>query len=354
MKILYGVNGEGMGHAMHAAVIAKHLIAKGHNVQFAVGSGRAASRLASKWPSQVVTVPGLTFNIENNRVNPFMTLVSNFAKHTFASPWSHILSAVRVTPPDVVISDFEPWSARYAMLARKPLISVDSNRFLDRCKHPREWVANNRTAAALMYPVVSNMTPCADRYMVMTFAAAPIVKEATSLHLPVLRSEVLDKPVSNAGHVVAYLHGSGDHPKMVGAFQKVNAQFRLYGAKVDSPQTLGNVTLLPVSEDGFMSDLASCKAVIGSAGFTTITEAVYLGKPMLAMPFEGHFDQILAASYLEGLGYGEQTREMTAEKVGGFLERALDYRRKLAALPKHDRNTELLSSLDRAILEVTS
>jgi uncharacterized protein (TIGR00661 family) len=40
MRILYGVTGEGLGHAMRSRVIADHLRARGHEVKLAA-SGRA-------------------------------------------------------------------------------------------------------------------------------------------------------------------------------------------------------------------------------------------------------------------------------------------------------------------------
>ena len=40
-------------------------------------------------------------------------------------------------------------------------------------------------------------------------------------------------------------------------------------------------------------------AVITSAGFTLLGEAVYLHKPVLAIPVEGQFEQILNAHYVD-------------------------------------------------------
>ena len=39
MRILYGVTGEGMGHATRSKVVCEHLLAQGHKVIAAVDSG---------------------------------------------------------------------------------------------------------------------------------------------------------------------------------------------------------------------------------------------------------------------------------------------------------------------------
>ena len=123
--------------------------------------------------------------------------------------------------------------------------------------------------------------------------------------------------------------------------------FHVYGtgARVESVQE--NVTVKPMGP-GFLGDLASSRAVIAGAGFTTMTEAIYLGKPMLAVPFEGQYEQILNASYLSEMGYGERAREITREGVGAFLERAETYRTNLSGLV-HDGNRALLAELEEML-----
>jgi uncharacterized protein (TIGR00661 family) len=52
----------------------------------------------------------------------------------------------------------------------------------------------------------------------------------------------------------------------------------------------------------FLEHLAGCRAYIGSAGFESICEAYYLGKPVLAVPTAGHFEQRLNGWDAERVG----------------------------------------------------
>src|ERR1700734_1915061 len=183
MRILYGVCGEGMGHAMRSAVVGQHLLWKGHDVQF-VSAGGAHKYLSGRFPGRVTYVLGLNTVMDRNTVLPLSTLMLNIAKLTVA-PLAHAASAVALgRVPDAVISDFDPWSARYAKIMGLPLVPVDNIPFMNRCTHPRQMVAGDRSATALMYPSVSGMVPGARRYLVTTFADAPIALKGTSLHLP--------------------------------------------------------------------------------------------------------------------------------------------------------------------------
>ncbi len=48
MRILYGVVGEGMGHAMRSRVVLEHLFAQGHEVEI-MASGRAVDFLDKRF-----------------------------------------------------------------------------------------------------------------------------------------------------------------------------------------------------------------------------------------------------------------------------------------------------------------
>ena len=52
----------------------------------------------------------------------------------------------------------------------------------------------------------------------------------------------------------------------------------------------GSLVYKNFSKVGFLEDLASCKAVMATAGFTLMMESFYLRKPYLALPMRGQFE----------------------------------------------------------------
>ena len=87
-----------------------------------------------------------------------------------------------------------------------------------------------------------------------------------------------------------------------------------------------------MDERHFMESLASCHAYVGSAGFESICEAFYLGKPVLAIPTEGQFEQTLnawdaeragaarAGSYADLEDWWGALKPPDAERVASFRE----------------------------------
>jgi uncharacterized protein (TIGR00661 family) len=345
VRILFGVCGEGMGHAMRSQVVGEHLVSRGHRVQFACSAGRAYDYLRSKG-NRVVRVPGFNMVVQNNRVQPTQTLAFNALKHLATPVLWHAWCAMNVEPPDVVISDFDAWSARYAAFFRKPLLAVDNIHFINRCTHPPEFVQAHREAAAIAFPVAQQTVPGALEYLVTTFAPAPICKPATTLHLPIIRREVLQATPSQGRHLLVYFNDRADWNRIVAALSAYHGPIIAYGSR--STGRHGNVEMRAFSEKALVDDLASCFAVIAGAGFTLMTEAITLGKPMLAVPFDGSFEQILNALYLEREGYGWYASELSPVALQAFVPNIPRFEVSLRRF-RHDGNRGILNRIDKLL-----
>jgi len=59
-----------------------------------------------------------------------------------------------------------------------------------------------------------------------------------------------------------------------------------------------------LDDEAFLRHLAGCRAYVGTAGFESVCEAYYLGKPLLAVPVGGHFDQAFNAADIRRVGMG--------------------------------------------------
>src|SRR3954470_16391385 len=140
MKILYGVVGEGMGHAMRSRVILEHLLAHEHDVEI-MASGRAVDFLAKHFAG-VNRIHGLHMIYEENRVRPMKTLWSNVTTGAAGLPkniaaYFELITSFR---PDAVISDFESWTYLYGKTHRLPVLSIDNMQIINRCTLPPEVV----------------------------------------------------------------------------------------------------------------------------------------------------------------------------------------------------------------------
>jgi uncharacterized protein (TIGR00661 family) len=347
MKILYGVVGEGMGHAMRSRVILEHLVAQDHDVEI-MASGRAVDFLAKRFEG-VNKIHGLHMIYEENRVRPAKTLWSNVVTGAVGVPkniaaYFDLITSFR---PQAVISDFESWTYLYAKTHRLPILSVDNMQIINRTKLPEEILAGHQTEFQLTKAFIKSKLPWCDEYFITTFFHPPLRKERTRLFPPNLRPEILTAKRRNGEHLLVYTTGEGNEG-FAEALAKTGLECRIYGMRrgITEEQVDGNLRFQPFSEDKFIDDLASCKAVIAGGGFTLMGEAVYLKKPMLAVPLARQFEQVLNARYLELEGFGRKADTLNdAKTVLDFVASVPECEAKLANYTQ-DGNTEIQRAID--------
>ena len=171
MRILYGVVGEGMGHAMRSRVILDELV-KHHQVQVVV-SGRAYDYLQKRASEQlsVKKIWGYTLVYEDNEVSAFKTAAQNLKGALTGWP-ENIKAYVEITErfePEVVISDFESWIYLFGVNHRLPILSVDNMQIIDRCRHAPEILEGLGTDFQLTKAIVKAKVAGAAHYYITTF-----------------------------------------------------------------------------------------------------------------------------------------------------------------------------------------
>jgi len=327
MRILYGVNGEGLGHATRSQVVIDSLLER-HDVRV-VASGNAFTYLTERLPS-VEQVFGPTFAMQDGEIQRWATVAQNLrqARHEVPESVRHWIGLVDGWDPDVVLSDFEPLTGVYARASRTPLIAVDNINMLDRCHHDAEIIGAEREDFLIARAVTRSMVHGAVEYIVLTFFRPPIARGGTILVPPIVRPEIESARSERGEHLLVY--SSGD-PELLAALRSSGVPCRVYGMRGGEEHVSeGNLDFRPRSEDGFVEDLRTARAVLTGGGFSLLSEAVYLGKPVLAVPLHGQFEQHMNARYLERDGYGVCAEAVSEDVLAGFLARLEDFERALA------------------------
>jgi uncharacterized protein (TIGR00661 family) len=356
MRILYGVVGEGMGHAMRSRVVLDAL-SQQHELQVVV-SGRAHDYLNQRASDRlkVDKIWGLTLVYEDNELQKWRSVVQNVKAAVSGLPKNvrTYFDVVERFAPDVVISDFESWSYLFGKRHDLPVISIDNMQIINRCKHSDDLLAGVENDFRLTNAVVKGKIPDAAHYHITTFFYPEIRKPNTSLHPPILRPEILAAQPAPGEHLLVY-QTSTTNTTLPEILKQSGRECRIYGLRRDIKEDVrdGNLLYRPFSEKGFIDDLRTAAGVVASAGFTLMGEAVYLRRPMLAVPIQGQFEQVLNARYLEKMGFGLSADEISRERLGQFIERIPDCERHLASYTQ-DGNKDLLAGINRSLADVSA
>ncbi len=353
MRILYGVVGEGMGHATRSRVVLEHLLASGHQLRVMV-SGRAQRFLAERFADRpgvtIQEIAGLHMVYEDNEVKRRRSLASNLAgaRDGLRTNLTRYRRTLGDYMPELVISDFESWAWRFGRKHRIPVVSIDNMQVINRCRHD-DFTTDGRSADfRLAKLAVKAKLPGCYHYLVSSFFFPPVRKRYTSLVPPILRPEILAAEREPGEHVLVY-QTADSNSRLLPLLRGLPYRFRLYGMNRD--EQLDNVTLCSFSEQGFVDDLRRARAVIAGGGYSLMGEAVHLRVPMLAVPLVGQYEQELNARYLHSLGYGRFTEALTEDAVRAFLEGTSDHQAALMQYRPRD-NSMLLRLVDELIERV--
>ncbi|WP_378173759.1 MJ1255/VC2487 family glycosyltransferase [Aquimarina sp. SS2-1] len=348
MKILYGVPGEGMGHATRAKVILSHL-SKNHDLRI-VSSDNAYYFLKNIFPDKTYEIKGFQFSYRDGVVSKSKTsidilrnapenIVINFKKY------KDLLDDFR---PDIVISDFESFTYLFAKYHRLPIISIDNMQIIDRGKLDMQIPESEKTNYKIAKAVIKAKVPNCNQYLISSFFDIEVKKRNSVLVPPIIRREILEAKTEVGNHILIY-QSSSNAEKIVNILQSLSGEnFLLYG--FNKEEKIGNVQLKQFSETEFIDNFRTAKAVLANGGYSFISEALFLKKPICVVPIKNQFEQYANAAYIQKLGYGAMLKDFELNGIKSFLTDIPKFRKALDRYAQKDNNM-LFSVLDEKLVE---
>lgn len=355
-KIFWSMAGEGRGHATRVRSIVEQLHEEvsdeHHFVLFA--SDQAYDFLAPCYADgsrtvEVRRIPGLRFRYREGRLSATKSL-SGGLRYLRQLPGlvEHLKQAIRDKQPDLVITDFEPALPRAARACNVPFVSLDHQHFLVACDLS-SLPTRLRGFAWLNSLAVRAYHSGASATIVSSFFQAPLKRgyEGVKQIGPLLRPEIRRAQSSRGDYLLSYLRPSTP-AHVLDMLLASGREVRVYG--LGERLAEGHLRFFPFDEQTFVDDLAGCAALVGAAGNQSLGEALFLGKPVLAMPERRHHEQLINAHFLAGMGVGEwmTMEQATTERLHQFCDRLEEYRGRLAGYRGHlDGNAAAIAEIRR-------
>lgn len=332
--VFYCVCGEGMGHSIRTGVIVDRLKEKYDIYIFT--HGNAYDYLNSKFDN-VYKIGGFNTVYINNKVDNVQTLVNALKRNpqNMRSSYEELYKKAKELSPDVIVTDFEIYSTYVAKLLNIPLISLDNMHII--------------TQADISYPQNQRLEMLKAKAVIKTYVVKPKIHIITSffypkvrgnhhavIYPPIIREDILKLEPTEEDHIIVY-QTSKESVKLVKRLKALkDEKFIVYG--FNKEEVDGNLTYKLFNEDVFYDDLASAKAVVCNGGFTFISEAITLKKPIYSVPAKGNFEQVLNGYYVQRLGYGEYHEVMSVNRLAKFLKKLPKYQKRLSTVKKYNND----------------
>ena len=303
MKILFLVQGEGRGHLTQAIALSQILRNSGHEIAGAM-VGKSTGRIIPAFfmeqiqaPVSQFDAPNIVYNSNGKGMNlkrTLYTLFSNLPQYSRALRFIH--QSVKQIQPDLIIGFYETYGGIYNLIygSKVPLICIAHQYLL---LHPKfvfpEKSFFNRTIINLNSRFTSLQ---ATKRLALSFREiASDKKLKITVVPPLLRKEVRNLQTSAGDFFLVYMtHHSLS--KQIIDWHLLHPEVHLHcfwdnSDVSDVFQFDETLTFHRINSDKYLQMLASCKALVTTAGFESVCEAMYLGKPVMMVPVPNHFEQ---------------------------------------------------------------
>ncbi len=337
-KFLFVVQGEGRGHLTQAISLFEILTAAGHQVVSVMVGMDNENKIPSFFREKIsvkidtFSAPSLVYG-QTKALKVWDTISTHLKKiRKYRKSVQFLAKKVEEYQPDVIVNFYDMICGLYAHFYRPtiPVVCIGHQYLLLHQsfislpnKHIDRFLLNLNTKVTAL-----NST----RKLALSFVQMPDDKvHSISVTPPLLRDEVKKLTPSYKPFVLAYIthHKLGED---IINWHANNREVQIHcfwnnPEFADEWQFRENLTFHQVNSEKFLRMMQDCSGLVCTAGFESVCEAMYLGKPIMMVPVPNHIEQEINA--WDGARAG-----------AGIAETAFDLSRFISYLPVHQDISE--------------
>lgn len=332
LRLLFTVQGEGRGHLTQALAAAEILSARGHVVVAAL-VGRSPARLAPAFfeerlgaPVAYVDSPNFEYHPTTRAVSLSRTIAGGLRQPgTLLAAIARIDREIAAQRPDVIVNFYEGMMGLHASRARPrvPIVAVAHQYMF---MHPRYRFAAGQPASRAATMAYTRLTAsgAAARLALSLYPAPDIPRWRLRVVPPLLRRDLFEhaaaRPVEPPFLLAYLLHRH--LASRLERWHEHNRERRVH-CFWDGPPLAPhpNLTFHALDGERFLTMMAAASGVVCTAGFESVSEAMWLGRPVFMMPTPGHLEQRTNAIDASGAGAGIFGDELELDRFLEYLPR---------------------------------
>ena len=330
-KYILSVQGEGRGHMTQALSMYDMLIEEGHTV-CAVILGSAGNRDVPKFffekikcPVIQLQSPNFVCDKNNKSINVPKSVIHNVKKlKTFRASLRSIDALMKEHQPDVVINFFDLLIGLYYRFykpsAKLICVAHQYIYFHPDFEFPEgHWIDK----AAIKY-FTRLTSKGSSKNLGLSFYKIHTNNDEVVVVPPLLRKEIFALQPERDDFYLIYLVNSGYFEEVLNWHSK-NPEIILHcftdqPDKINASYTFDKTKLVlhAINDTLFLEMMSKSKGLASSAGFESVCEAMYLGKPVLMVPNHGHYEQFCNSRDAYKAGAGIFSDSFDLSKLANF------------------------------------
>lgn len=296
MKILFIIQGEGRGHLTQALTLEQMLCSEGHQV-VGVLVGKSPARVLPGFFYEKIKAPVYSFespnflpSAKNKQVNLLKSIAYNvFRVNKYVSSIRFINKKIKETEADVVVNFYELLTGLTYLFCRpKSIMICIAHQYL--FLHPDFTFPEQNPLALFSLRFFTRITAIGStKKLALSFRKMREVADKCIVVVPpLLRKEVLSMKSVSGIYLHGYLLNSGFSEEVKTWHQShPEVPCHFFWDKKGVPDTVNvdeSLSFHQLNDVRFLKYMAGAKAYATTAGFESVCEAMYLGKPVLMVP----------------------------------------------------------------------
>lgn len=331
-RVLFAIQGEGRGHMTQSIALKNILDRNGYELVGAI-IGTSTQRKIPEFVKKELNVdiyevqsPNFITDKKNKGIDISGSIFKNLAiLPKFLKNLDKVDSIISNTRPDLIVSFYEPLMGLKHVLRKKgnyKFICV-AHQYLS--IHPDFKMPDGFFAEKRSLQFFTNLTARkSDLLLGLSFyEMTPYFKRNIAVVPPLLRQSVREKEIRNEGFLLIYLLNSG-YQGSIKKWHEKHPDVPIH-CFMDDPRIKGEkkiddtLSFHQLDGEKFLELMSQSMALVSTAGFESICEAMYLGKPALMVPVEGHYEQFVNSRDAYSAGAGVYDSKFNIDKLMTYL-----------------------------------
>lgn len=331
MKYIFVIQGEGRGHLTQALALSHMLRCNGHEVN-EVLVGRCKNRELPKFFSEKINAhvtqfdsPTFDYGQSGKRGRVLKTIFNNTTPSKI-NKWrksiATIAKRIEKSDCDVIVNFYEFLLGVTAMIhsIEKPIICIGHQFMID---HPKFEISPSEGGTLMLRLNNHICSYGAHKRLALSFYA---MERSLSHHIevvpPLLRPEIFTLESKKEEFTLGYMLNPAYLTEIV-AWKSHNpdATVHLFWDKIgaeECEEKMPGLWLHKINDKLFLELMSRCRGYVTTAGFESICEALYLGKPTIMIP--AHVEQQINAADAHSVGAGEIANEFNLTLLESAIE----------------------------------
>ena len=314
MKVLFIIQGEGRGHLTQAITLQGILRRHGHEVVEVLVGESKQRRLPGffnrniKAPVKRFRSPNFLPSAGNKRANLLKTVCYNLCHlPAYIRSIRYIHSRIRQSEADLVINFYELLTGLTYLFCRPSVPQVCIGHQYLFLHHDFEFPAHHGFSL-MMLRFFTRLTciGARDKLALSFRRMRDDLSAGVRVVPPLLRSEVLLTQSEAGDYIHGYLLNAG-FAEEVRSWHERHPEVPMHffwdkSAEGEVCRVDDTLTFHPIDDVEFLRYMSGCRVYATTAGFESVCEAMYLGKPLLMVP--AHIEQLCNAHDASRCGAG--------------------------------------------------